>query len=124
MVKNAVSQNSTVKKYHVISSKNNILVFLGQIYAHFHKDSFRFLQVDEKNGLFNNSSYILLMPSVSVVYRNNPNFRIVHLDPDLQAITDYEQLYMNLVIVTGEIIGSTCQRFVKTLERLMLTGFT
>ncbi|XP_028412957.1 sphingomyelinase phosphodiesterase D-like isoform X2 [Dendronephthya gigantea] len=73
-------------------------VVAGQIYAHFHKDSFRFLQADKKNDSL--SSYILLMPSVSVVYKNNPNFRIVHLDPDRQAITDYEQFYMNLVIIT------------------------
>ena len=41
------------------------------------------------------------MPSVSVVYKNNPNFRVVHVDPELQAIIDYEQWYMNLVMATG-----------------------
>ena len=44
------------------------------------------------------------MPSVSVVYKNNPNYRVVYLDPDLRAVTDYEQWYMNLIIATGMII--------------------
>jgi hypothetical protein len=44
------------------------------------------------------------MPSLSVVYKNNPNFRVVHLDPDLRAIVDYEQWYMNLVMATGMVI--------------------
>ena len=75
-------------------------VIAGQIYAHFHKDSFRFLQANKKDLSFKNSSFILLMPSVSVVYKNNPNFRVVHFDPELQAIRDYEQWYMNLVMAT------------------------
>ena len=36
------------------------------------------------------------------MYRNNPAFRIVHLDPDLQAIKEYEQYYMNITR-TGKI---------------------
>lgn len=79
-------------------------MFLGQIYAHFHKDSFRFLQANKKDLSFKNSSYILLMPSLSVVYRNNPNYRVVYLDPDLLAVADYEQWYMNLVLATGMTI--------------------
>ncbi len=36
------------------------------------------------------------------MYRNNPAFRIVHLDPELQAIKEYEQYYMNITR-TGKI---------------------
>ncbi|CAB4020803.1 Hypothetical predicted protein [Paramuricea clavata] len=75
-------------------------VVAGQIYAHFHKDSFRFLQADKNDLSLKKSSYILLTPSLSPVYNNNPNFRVVHLDPDLQAIKDYEQWYMNVVMAT------------------------
>lgn len=72
----------------------------AQFYAHFHKDSFRFLQDEKRDPSIENSSFVLLTPSVSPVYRNNPSFRVVHVDPDLQALTDYEQYYMNLVMAT------------------------
>ena len=87
--------------------------FSGQIFAHFHKDGFRFLQTN-KAGSLKNSSFILLMPSLSTVYRNNPNFRVVHLDPNLQAIKDYEQYFMNLVMVTGRSVGTFCEMLYKT----------
>ena len=91
----------------VFALRSFSILFIGQFYAHFHKDSFRFLQDDKRDPSIENSSFVLLIPSVSPVYRNNPSFRVVHVDPDLQALTDYEQYYMNLVMATGK-----CYNFV------------
>lgn len=40
---------------------------------------------------------------MSPIYKNNPSFRVVYLDPDQRAMVDYEQYYMNLVMATGKL---------------------
>lgn len=50
------------------------------------------------------ASFILLAPSVSPVYDNNPSFRVVSINPQEQALVDYEQYYMDLVLATGTVL--------------------
>ncbi|XP_028413417.1 acid sphingomyelinase-like phosphodiesterase 3a [Dendronephthya gigantea] len=80
----------------VVNEFNDVVA--GQIFSHFHRDSFRLLSDKKKDSSHRKFSYVLLMPSVSPSYRNYPAFRVVNLDPSLQAITDYEQYYLNIDI--------------------------
>lgn len=46
-------------------------------------------------------SFVLQVASVSPVYSNNPTFRLMSLDTRERALVDYDQYYLDLVLVTG-----------------------
>lgn len=46
-------------------------------------------------------SFVLQVASVSPVYSNNPTFRVMSLDTRERALVDYDQYYLDSVLVTG-----------------------
>ena len=83
-------------------------VIAGQFYAHIHKDDFH-LQVQEtqtsnsaESQSPTNKSFAILVPSVSPIYANNPSYRVGYIDVEKQALLDYDQFYLNLVMATGD----------------------
>ncbi|KAK3709033.1 hypothetical protein QZH41_014912, partial [Actinostola sp. cb2023] len=99
-------------------------VVAGQFYAHIHKDDFHLQVLDtsvmatqtptDSQPAMNksrtpsptespspvNKSFVLLIPSVSPIYSNNPSFRVGYIDAEKQALLDYDQFYMDLVMAT------------------------
>lgn len=77
----------------------------GQFYAHTHRDDFH-LQIldaaDEEAEKASTKSFVLMTASISPVYSNNPAFKVYTLRTDKQALVDYDQYYLDLVIATGK----------------------
>lgn len=78
--------------------------FSGQFYAHTHKDDFH-LQIldaaDEEAEKASTKSFVVMTASISPIYSNNPAFKVYTLRTDKQALADYDQYYLDLVIATG-----------------------
>ncbi|XP_065674252.1 sphingomyelinase phosphodiesterase D isoform X1 [Hydra vulgaris] len=77
--------------------KNVIAV---QFYGHTHQDKIKLLyqsQIFPPIPDENMKSYMLLAPSITPVYRNNPAFRLVTFNED-RNIADYDQFYFDLVL--------------------------
>ena len=74
--------------------------------CHFHVDDYRLLH-SKDDLLFRRLSFILLAPSISPCYDNNPGFLIVQLAPKRQTLVDYEQYYVDLVMATGKFPDKT-----------------
>ena len=76
----------------------------GQFYAHTHRDDFH-LQIldaaDEEAEKASTKSFAVMTASISPVYGNNPAFKVYTLRTDKQALFDYDQYYLDLVIATG-----------------------
>lgn len=66
-------------------------IVVGQLFGHFHFDDFRLLTLPGGSTV-----PVMLAPSVSPVYYNNPAFRDVYLDPATSAVTNYVQHYADL----------------------------
>ena len=83
-----------------------LVYFAAQFFAHSHKDDFRLqmseTETDKTHQEEETKSFVLLAPAISPVYHNNPAFRVVSLDTEKQALLDYSQHYMDLVMATGE----------------------
>ena len=77
---------------------------LGQLYGHTHGDDFHLQILDAKDEEASTKSFILMAPSISPVYSNNPAFRVLSLNTNKQALVDYDQYYLDLVIATGKTI--------------------
>ena len=77
----------------------------GQFYAHTHRDDFH-LQIldatDEEAEKASTKSFVIMTASISPVYSNNPAFKVYTLSTDKQALVDYDQYYLDLVIATGK----------------------
>lgn len=77
----------------------------GQFYAHTHRDDFH-LQIlnatDEEAEKVSTKSFVIMTASISPVYNNNPAFKVYTLSTDKQALVDYDQYYLDLVIATGK----------------------
>ena len=85
----------------------NQTFFPGQFFAHTHKDDFRLhLTAPETSApqQVGGKSFVLLAPSISPVYQNNPAFRVMSLDTEHLSLLDYSQYFMDLVMATGEIL--------------------
>ena len=81
--------------------------FSGQFFAHTHKDDFRLQTIPLDSSVGHQDlgkSFMLVAPSLSPVYHNNPAFRILSLDTEKLLITDYTQYYMDIVMATGKIL--------------------
>ena len=81
------------------------LPILGQFYAHTHRDDFHLQILDAAEAeaeKASTKSFVLQTPSVSPVYSNNPAFKVFSLRTDLQALVDYDQYYLDLVVATGK----------------------
>ncbi|XP_065674515.1 sphingomyelinase phosphodiesterase D isoform X2 [Hydra vulgaris] len=77
--------------------KNIIAV---QLYGHTHEDKIKLLyqsQIFPPIPEENMKSYMLLAPSITPVYQNNPAFRLVTFNED-RNIADYDQFYFDLVL--------------------------
>ena len=76
----------------------------GQFYAHTHRDDFH-LQIldaaDEQAEKASTKSFVITTASISPVYSNNPAFKVFTLNTKKQALVDYDQYYLDLVIATG-----------------------
>lgn len=82
-------------KYHDIVA--------GQFYAHTHRDDFHLQILDAANEeaeKASTKSFVIMTASISPVYSNNPAFKVFTLRTDNQALVDYDQYYLDLVIVT------------------------
>ncbi|RDD47884.1 Acid sphingomyelinase-like phosphodiesterase 3a [Trichoplax sp. H2] len=71
-------------------------VIMGQFFAHMHKDDFRLLR--DYNGM---SSFMLLAPSISPIYSNNPSFRMLMVDKKEWKLLDYIQYYLDMDLTTA-----------------------
>lgn len=67
-----------------------------------HKDDFRLLR--DSNGM---SSFMLLAPSISPIYSNNPSFRLMTLHKKEWKLLDYIQYYLDLDLTTGDFCVNT-----------------
>jgi len=77
----------------------------GQFYAHTHRDDFHLQILDAANEeaeKASTKSFVIMTASISPVYSNNPAFKVFTLRTDNQALVDYDQYYLDLVIVTGK----------------------
>lgn len=81
-------------------------VIAGQFYAHIHKDDFHLQVLDTQSSNSTespiNKSFAILVPSLSPIYANNPSFRLGYIDVEKQALLDYDQFYLDLVMATGD----------------------
>ena len=57
---------------------------------------------DEEAEKASTKSFVLMTASISPVYSNNPAFKVYTLRTDKQALVDYDQYYLDLVIATGK----------------------
>ena len=79
----------------------------GQLYGHTHQDDFHLQILDTSNEeaeKASTKSFLLIAPSISPIFSNNPAFRVMSLDTDQEALVDYDQYYLDLVIATGKTI--------------------
>lgn len=87
--------------------------FSGQFYAHTHRDDFH-LQIldatDEGAEEASTKSFVIMTASISPVYSNNPAFKVYTLSTDKEALVDYDQYYLDLVIATGKKIHQISDR--------------
>jgi sphingomyelin phosphodiesterase acid-like 3 len=60
--------------------------------GHIHRDDFRWLGTDNDAG-----ASVLIVPSISPVYRNNPAYKVLDYDPDTFIIQDYETWYFDML---------------------------
>ncbi|RMX40093.1 hypothetical protein pdam_00002226, partial [Pocillopora damicornis] len=78
-------------------------VVAGQFYGHTHRNDFH-LQImntaSDEAEKTSTKSFVLQVASVSPVYSNNPTFRVMSLDTRERALVDYDQYYLDLVLVT------------------------
>ena len=80
--------------------------FPGQLYGHTHQDDFHLQILNATDEEASTKSFILIAPSISPIFHNNPAFRVLSLNTDKQALVDYDQYYLDLVIATGGILLS------------------
>lgn len=73
---------------------------LGQFYGSLHRDDFRLTSdIEEVQG-----SIILISPSLSPIYNNNPGYRFVYLQKSNLDVTDYWQYLLDLEMTAGKTI--------------------
>ncbi|XP_062516522.1 acid sphingomyelinase-like phosphodiesterase 3a [Corticium candelabrum] len=86
------------KTYLHLTAERYPHVIGGQLFGHIHRDDFRFFFAQPDQPLVEESSAILLTPSISPVYNNNPAFRLVYVDDQTNAFVDYKQWYLNMAL--------------------------
>ena len=88
----------------ILNLKTNmyiLLYVLGQFFGSLHRDDFRLASdIDQVSG-----SVILISPSLSPIYNNNPAYRFVYIQkPNLRTV-DYRQYFLDLEITAGKMIS-------------------
>lgn len=88
--------------------------FKGQLYGHIHTNDLHLQVIDAQTPSLVpsgtpspvNKSFVIFTPPVSPIYGNNPAYRVVYVDSKRQALLDYDNFFMDLVM------GRLCCYFV------------
>jgi sphingomyelin phosphodiesterase acid-like 3 len=88
-------QDQYLSKYYELLAKYQGVV-MGQLFGHLHSDEFRLTKV----GGF--SYPLLLAPSITPIYGNNPSIRVVRYEQDSGLMLDYDTYYLDLTSDTPE----------------------
>ena len=88
-----------------------IFFTIGQFYGHVHKDKIKIQdikEVDTEHSPVQSDNdwkpFLLMAPSITPVYANNPAFRLVSFNKETLELSDYTQYNMDIILSNGIII--------------------
>ena len=90
--------------------RNPPFIYSGQFFGHVHRDRIKIQNLEDKfeppynikgKSISGKKSYLLIAPSITPVYANNPAFRLVSFNKNSLDLKDYTQYYMDLTLSNG-----------------------
>ena len=102
------------------------LFFVVQFYGHTHQDKLKLLYQNQDFPAVQGEimkSYMLLTPSITPIYENNPAFRFVTFNMEKKNIADYDQFYFDLVLSNGEFLELVMKVIIWREKNVLLLVF-